>query len=413
VKLARLVASAPFVTVAAFTSPAGPGGQPPRQRPLRDRPLRVVSNHERLVVVRFRRSRPDRTDPLVRNGGARPVRPVTGGSLYELAAAANLPRRIERRWLPFRAGALAGRPRVQGTRSGGGLSLDFSASDETRQTRSRLLVSPPGAESAIVLSSRAGRRRKPTPSLDDVSFKPDFAGECSRSRRSLGPRSPRPAMQTDLWSGTPPRPAPVLGPDALPAPCAQAGMDLPEPRPSGDSLSSDVVPTSSAVGKGGPCDRVGVRPADGGLEASRACDRERGEPGKRNRDSRPAPRRPAGPWRTSSASPASRQRRFPRCERRRVQPERRDTAVTIFFATGPAAPSDPSQRTWRAEWFQVNDILRKTGPSLPETRPRSSSTRGSRSSPFVIAVDNRSGDPTCSPGTRPSASLIPARRLRA
>ena len=399
-KIARLVASLPFVAVAAFTSPA------------------AAQADNLLVNGRFETglsgwSRTTNVSWSSAFGGAALIEqtlssgtevlaqcvPVTGGSLYELAAAANLPRRtngdgslsVRVRWLD----APACRERVLG----GGLSLDFSASDETRQTRSRLLVSPPGAESAIVLLvASADVDGTYSFVVDDVSFKPDFAGEvltlpsAASAPGALGQR-----WQTDLWvrnSAAAPRrfSARML----CPAPCG--------PSPEWISLNlgpleTRFLPDVVADVFGGWQGRAGAielayDPRDGGLEAfARVATANAENPG--NGTAIPALPRDARRAQANfiGLSGLGGNAGF-RVNVGAFNPNDGDTAVTIFVRDGAGRTLGSVERTWAPrEWFQVNDILRKTGVSTGDAASIFVDS-GLPLFPFVIAVDNRSGDPT-------------------
>ncbi|HSB63136.1 MAG TPA: hypothetical protein VLJ18_03175, partial [Thermoanaerobaculia bacterium] len=126
---------------------------------------------------------------------------VRGGALYSVSAAANLPQRADG------TGGLSvrvqwfGQAGCNGNVLAGAPSLDFETSPETRQAKSRLVVSPSSAVSAIVLLvARADTSETYALVVDDVAFAPEPFGEiltlptAASAPGALGQR-----FATDLW----------------------------------------------------------------------------------------------------------------------------------------------------------------------------------------------------------------------
>ena len=126
---------------------------------------------------------------------------VSGNALYSVSAAANLPERADGTGgLSVRVQWFA-QPGCQGNELSGAPSLDFETSPEARQAKSRLVVAPPSAVSAIVLLlARADTSATYALVVDDVAFAPEPVGEIlTLPTAASAPGAFGQRFATDLW----------------------------------------------------------------------------------------------------------------------------------------------------------------------------------------------------------------------
>ena len=326
--------------------------------------------------------------------------PVDGNALYAISAAANLPQRSDG------DGALSVRVRwtdsagCHGTILGGAPSLEFETSPETRQTKSRVLVSPEGARSALVqLVARADTSDAYAFVVDEVAFTPEYIGElltlptAASARGAYGQR-----FSTDLWIRNEAAVGRRFGLRiACPYPCGQN----PEWHslilgPRETRLLADVV--SDALGAGAR-DRagaieIGYDPREGAIDAfARVATVNGDRPG--NGTAIPARTREEARTQASFIGLAG----LGGAAGFRVNvgvfnPNDRATIVTFTLRDGAGNDLGTVERTWGPrEWFQINDVLAAAG--APAGTAASLRVDASLALfPFAIAIDNRSGDPT-------------------
>ncbi len=325
--------------------------------------------------------------------------PVEGDSVYSVSASVSLPRRVDA------DGGLAVRVRwfdsagCQGTILGGAPSLDFESSAETRQIRSRVLVSPPGARSAVVqLVARADTSETYAFLVDDVSFAPEPFGEIltlPTAASAVGAFGQR--FATDLWV----RNTTAVGRRfSLRIACPTCGQNpawiVLNLGPSETRFLADVIFDFLGGGISGRAGAIEIAfdPSEGGLEVSaRVATVNADRPG--NGTAIPARTRGEARARADFIGLAGLggEAGF-RVNAGAFNPDDRATAVT--FTVRDAAGNDLGsvERTWGPrEWFQINDVLAAAG--APADRAASiHMDAGPPLYPFVIAIDNRSGDPT-------------------
>lgn len=323
-----------------------------------------------------------------------------GGAMYRLSATANLPRRFDG------DGGLAVRVRwFESAGCAGGVlrgapSLDFETSEETIQSKSRVLVAPEGTRSAAVqLVARADSASSYAFVVDEVSFSPEPVGELltlPTAASAAGAHGQR--FATDLW---------VRNGSALPR---RFGMRIMCPAPCGQSpewysmvlgpletrLLADVV--RDHLG-GGARDRAGAieiayDPREGALDAfARVATSNTDLPG----NGTTIPARARREARTEAhfigLSGLGGDAGF-RVNAGAFNPN--DRATRVFVTVRDAAGNDLGtvERTWAArEWFQINDVLGTAGAAA-DSAASILVDSGLPIHPFVIAIDNRSGDPT-------------------
>jgi hypothetical protein len=326
--------------------------------------------------------------------------PVDGNGLYTVSAAANLPRRADG------DGGLSVRVRwmsasdCQGTILGGAPSLDFETSAETRQAKSRVLVSPLGARSAVVqLVARADTRATYAFVVDDVSFEPEGVGELlTLPAAASAPGANGQRFATDLWiRNTQAFDRRFALRIACPLPCGQnpewhvLNLGPLETRAIADVIADFLG--GSLHGKAGAIE-IGYDPRDGAIEAfARVATVNADRPG--NGTAIPARTRAEARTQASFIGLAGLggDAGF-RVNAGAFNPNDRATLVTIFVRDAAGNDIGIVERTWGArEWFQINDVLAAAGVPAGAAAALLVDA-GIPVHPFVLAIDNRSGDPT-------------------
>ncbi len=322
-----------------------------------------------------------------------------GGALYRLTATANLPRRVDGdgglavrvRWFAS-AGCAGGVLR-------GAPSLDFETSEEVVQSKNRVLVAPDGARSAAVqLVARADTASTYAFVVDEVSLSPEPYGELltlPTAASAAGARGQR--FATDLWvrnAAAVPRRFGIR--IACPSPCG------PNPEwfsmilgPRETRLLADVV--RDALGSG-VRDRAGAieiayDPREGALEAfARVATSNTDLPG----NGTTIPVRTREEARTEAhfigLSGLGGDAGF-RVNAGAFNPNERATTVSVTVRDAAGNDLGSVERVWAArEWFQFNDVLAAVGAPAASAASILVDS-GLPIHPFVIAIDNRSGDP--------------------
>lgn len=325
---------------------------------------------------------------------------VEGNSLYAISARANLPRRADG------DGGLAVRVRwmeadgCHGRILGGAPSLDFETDQSTLQAKSRVLVSPEGARSALVqLVARADTSATYAFVVDEVAFAPEYVGEvlalptAASARGAHGQR-----FATDLWI----RNTSAIGRRfgirmSCPSPCG------PNPEwivlnlgPLETRAIEDVVASylgSGVFGRAGAIE-IAYDPREGAIDVfSRVATVNADRPG----NGTAIPARSRGEARMQASfiglSGLGGDAGF-RVNAGAFNPN--DRAAVVTFVVRDAAGNDLGsiERTWGPrEWFQINDVLAAAGAPAGAAASVHMDA-GLALFPFAIAIDNRSGDPT-------------------
>lgn len=323
---------------------------------------------------------------------------VSGDALYSVSAAANLPQRdngtgglsVRVQWFA-RAGC-------QGNVLGGAPSLDFETSPEARQAKSRLVVSPPSAASAIVLLlARADTSETYAFVVDDVAFAHELFGEiltlptAASAGGAFGQR-----FATDLWV----RNTTAVGRRfSLRIACPTCGQNpawiVLNLGPRETRFIADVVFDYLGGGIGGRAGAVEIAydPAEGGLDVSARVATVNGD---RPGNGTAIPARTAAEARTEATfiglAGLGGDAGF-RVNAGAFNPNDRATAVTFLVRDAAGNDLGSVERTWGPrEWFQINDVLAAAG--VPAGAAASILVNaGLPLFPFAIAIDNRSGDP--------------------
>ena len=325
--------------------------------------------------------------------------PVEANAMYRVSASANLPQRAEG------DGGLAVRVRwfeTDGCNGGilrGAPSLDFETSPEALQSKSRVLVAPEDARSAAVqLVARADTATTYTFVVDEVSFAPEGIGELltlPTAASAGGAYDQR--FATDLWV----RNTSALGRRfamrmMCPAPCGQNPewyvFNL---GPRETRLLADVVRDALGAGvrdRAGAIE-IGYDPREGGIDVfARVATVNGDRPG--NGTAIPARTREEARTQASFIGLAGLggDAGF-RVNVGAFNPNDRATLVTFFFRDAAGNEVGTIERTWGArEWFQLNDVLAAAGVPVGAAASLVMDA-GLPVHPFVIAIDNRSGDP--------------------
>ena len=333
---------------------------------------------------------------------------MDSGALYRLAASAFLPQlgqgdgglSVRVRW--FDAGA------CQGAVLSGSPSLDFETNPATPESKSRVLVAPAGARSAAVqLVARADATPSYVFFVDEVSFSPEPVGELlTLPTAASAPGAHGQRFATDVWvrntTGLARRFSLRM---ACPSPCG------PDPTwvvlnlgPTETRFLPDIVTDvfgADPRGRAGAIE-IGYDPREGAVEVfARVATSNADLPG----NGTTIPARTRQDARTQAAfiglDGLGGDAGF-RVNAGAFNPNDGPTTVSITARDSAGFDLGTVQRTWAArEWFQLNDVL--GAPGTPLAGAASLHVESDLPLfPFVIAIDNRSGDPTwLEPGRLP------------